>query len=270
MSMTITARHGYMDDPDRRRWSKDTEHLATYEYRRADGRYAFEIWKGQNPDGQKVFRLRRCNMLQFSDRLEPEDRVDYYYNLGNEPPVLYRLPELIAATKLPGTIVFIMEGEKDVETARGLGLTATCNPFGALKWRNEYSAWLTGCDVVVCQDNDEVGRNHAAKVVASVQRYAQRVRIWKFLDLPEHGDFTDWVERRRATERRVGHGPTARFSHEKIHQITTEHSSIRFRPPPPETAPNLLGERLILELESKPWNKYTANICAEKWLKTTG
>jgi hypothetical protein len=53
--------------------------------------------------------------------------------------VLYRLPELLAARqKKPNITVLVPEGEKDVESARELGFVATCNPFGALKWKDEY------------------------------------------------------------------------------------------------------------------------------------
>ena len=39
----------------------------------------------------------------------------------------YRLPELLEAIALEHR-VFIVEGEKDVETLAALGITATCNP----------------------------------------------------------------------------------------------------------------------------------------------
>jgi len=42
--------------------------------------------------------------------------------------------------------VLIVEGEKDVEAARKLGLVATCNSGGAGKWRDEYSEMLRGSE----------------------------------------------------------------------------------------------------------------------------
>src|SRR5262245_21486891 len=135
------------DDPDRPRWTSDTERVAEYEYRRPDGSHAFLIWKGTRPDGEKTFCTRRRNLLSFSARFEPEDKVDYYTDLGGAPKVLFKLPELIAATKEPGALVLCLEGEKDVLTAIELGFTATCNPFGAGKWLEEHSPYLAGCDV---------------------------------------------------------------------------------------------------------------------------
>jgi putative DNA primase/helicase len=186
------------DDPDRPRWSKSTTHEDTFVYQRADGSYAYEMWKGKNADGEKIFCTRRRNTLGYGDRIEPEDKVEYYIGLGDEPPILYCLPELIAATKEPGAQVFATEGEKDVETAQELGLVATCNPFGALKWKDEYSLLLTGCDVIVSEDNDDRGRKHATKVARSVSTVAQRVRVLRLPGLKECGDFSDWIEGRRA------------------------------------------------------------------------
>jgi len=88
------------------------------------------------------------------------------------------VPEPIAATKdNPGCRVLICEGEKDADTVVKLGYVATCSPFGALKWRAEYSKYFTGCDVVIIEDNDERGRQHAHRVAASVKKFARSVRI---------------------------------------------------------------------------------------------
>ena len=51
------------------------------------------------------------------------------------------LPEVIAAQT-----IFVAEGEKDADNLRALGFTATTNPLGAEKWRDEYSETLRGQD----------------------------------------------------------------------------------------------------------------------------
>ena len=58
-------------------------------------------------------------------------------------------------------LVFIPEGEKDVDALRQIGLIATCNSGGAGKWRKEYNQWLSGKNVVVLPDNDRQGREHS-------------------------------------------------------------------------------------------------------------
>ena len=51
----------------------------------------------------------------------------------------YRLPDLLAAAEAE---VWVVEGEKDVETLRAAGETATCNPGGAGKWLPAFSQYL--------------------------------------------------------------------------------------------------------------------------------
>lgn len=184
------------DDADRPKWGPNTKFLARYEYLRADGRHAYFIDKGINPDGEKVFRCRRLNLLRFGDRLEPEDKFDELIGKGDQPWILYRLPELIAAP--PDRPVHVCEGEKDVETLRGLGHVATTNPCGALKWRDEFSEYLADRDVVILPDNDQRGRAHARQVRDSVYDKARYVRIVELPGLPEKGDVTDWLMARRA------------------------------------------------------------------------
>jgi hypothetical protein len=114
------------DDSDRPRWGAKTVLVAEYDYHHEDGTYAYTVMKGINPDKEKIFTIRRRNMMR--DMLEPEDKVEWFLGMGEEKPVLFRLPDLIAATKSnPGCRVLIPEGEKDVMTAVGLGYVATCN-----------------------------------------------------------------------------------------------------------------------------------------------
>jgi hypothetical protein len=127
------------------------------------------------------------------------------WNIKGVPRVLYRLPELnedIAA----GRTIYVVEGEKDVDRLRSLGLPATTNPMGAGpgKWHCDYAEHLRGADVVVVPDNDEPGRKHAEIIIASLLEVAKRVR---FLDLsptwpdcPEKGDISDWLDADHSVE----------------------------------------------------------------------
>jgi hypothetical protein len=186
-------------DSDRPKWTYDTKVEATYDYSRADGKYAYSIVKGRNPDGSKTFKTMRHNLTPFSDR-EPGDKSQWHGGQGDEPKVLYRLPELIEARiKNPGVKVVITEGEKDADTAVELGFVATCNSGGALNWLDEFSLYLTGTDAIVCRDNDKRGIEHAKRVAASIAGYAKRARI---LAIPGYKDLTEWKEAR------VGAGKT--------------------------------------------------------------
>jgi 5S rRNA maturation endonuclease (ribonuclease M5) len=93
------------------------------------------------------------------------------------PNVLYRLPEVLATAEAGG-LIYVVEGEKDVENLRALGLTATCNIGGAGKWASPYCRFLEGAgEVVVIADRDEPGRKHAEAVAKSVEQAGIPVRI---------------------------------------------------------------------------------------------
>ena len=91
--------------------------------------------------------------------------------------------------------VFIVEGEKDVETIRAQGLTATCNPGGAGKWREEFGQCLRERVCILIPDNDAPGRKHVEDVGRKLEPYASESDLaWaRCPDSPERGDVTDWL-----------------------------------------------------------------------------
>ena len=127
-----------------------------------------------------------------------KENGEWFLGLDDVPDekkvLLYRFKELQAAP-LEET-VFILEGEKDVETLRKHGLTATCNPFGAGegKWKKQFAEHFQGRHVAVCGDNDISGRKHRHHVVASVIRTAETLKIIDLPGVKEKGDVTDWLE----------------------------------------------------------------------------
>lgn len=110
----------------------------------------------------------------------------------------YRLPDLLAADK--AFHVFIVEGEKDVDNLRLIGVTATCNPFGAGNWKDEYSEFLKGRRCVILPDNDEAGTKHAEAVAKSLSRTATEVSVLRLPDLPDKGDVSDWIAKGNTSE----------------------------------------------------------------------
>lgn len=127
----------------------------------------------------KAFRQRR-----------PDGRGGFLWNLKGIRRVLYRLPEVLSATS-----VLVVEGEKDCETARGLGLVATCNVGGAGKWRDEYSQCLRGKRTCIIADADAPGRKHAEQVALSLCGKAVSLKV---IELPGAKDLSEWA----------GHGGT--------------------------------------------------------------
>lgn len=110
-------------------------------------------------------------------------------------PVLYNLPAVTGAMFL-----YIVEGEKDVETLKAAGVSAVCGADGAGpgKWLPQYTEALRGKHVAVIQDNDDVGKAFAIETANALHGAAASIRvldltrIWP--ELPEHGDTTDIVE----------------------------------------------------------------------------
>ena len=113
--------------------------------------------------------------------------------------VLFHLPKLIA-TASSGETVYLVEGEKDVETLEAFDLVATCNPMGSLKWDESYTEMLRGRRVVNLRDNDEAGKKHAA-MVAEALRAATDFRSLLLPGLPAGGDVTDYFDAGNTLER---------------------------------------------------------------------
>jgi putative DNA primase/helicase len=125
--------------------------------------------------GNLLFQVIRFEPKDFRQR-RPDGDGDWVWKLGSTRRVLYRLPQIIAAVSA-GQTIYIVEGEKDVQAIEEAGGIATCNPGGAGKWRDEYSEFLRGAEVVIVADRDEPGRAHAAAVAASVAPLAAAVRV---------------------------------------------------------------------------------------------
>lgn len=155
-----------------------------YDYVDEHGELLYQVCRYVTPEG-KTFRQRR-----------PDGAGGWIWSLGDTRRVLYRLPAVLAAVKA-GELVYVVEGEKDVETLGSLGLVATCNMGGACdkpeKWRPEWSECLRGAQVVILPDNDEPGRLHATNVRASLTG-AKTVRVVELPGLLPKGDVSDWIE----------------------------------------------------------------------------
>ena len=155
---------------------------------------------------------------------------------------LYRLPELLASG---ARTVFVVEGEKDCDRVRSLGLIATCPIGGAGKWRVEYVEALRDRHVVVLPDNDPQargphdeplwhqdgrpilpGQDHAAVVAASLHGAAASVRVLMLPNLPVKGDVSDWLD-----------AGGDRFELERLAREAPEYVPPSRSPPPPPPPP---------------------------------
>ena len=162
---------------ERREPPRDRRPVATYTYTDENGKPLFEVVRFEPKD----FRQRR-----------PDGCGGFVWNLKGVRLVPYRLPDLIEDLAQDRT-VFLVEGEKDVDRLRSLGIPASCNPAGAGKWRDDFSTVFDGADVVILPDNDDAGREHADKVARSLAGHASRVRVVELPNLPRKGDVSDWL-----------------------------------------------------------------------------
>jgi AAA domain len=145
------------------------------------------IYQYVDESGSSLFEVLRFPGKQFRQR-RADGNGGWLWNLDGTRRVLYRLPEVVRAKE-----VSIVEGEKDVETAGKLGLTATCNPHGAGKWRPEYSESLRGKRVVIICDADAPRLAHGREVARSLFGIAASVKLIEAL--PQAKDITEWVEK---------------------------------------------------------------------------
>ncbi len=112
------------------------------------------------------------------------------YDLDGVPKPLYRLPKISQASE-----VWLVEGEKDVATLEGIGLTATTVAGGVNgKWLSEYNDALTGKTVYVIADNDEPGRKCARQRCQQLQGSANEVVVVELPGVPTKGDVSDYIQ----------------------------------------------------------------------------
>lgn len=152
-----------------------------------------EIYQYVDEHGEVRFECVRMKPKDFRQR-RPSGDGEYVWSIKNVTRILYNLPAVLQGIR-DGEPIYIVEGEKDVETAKKLGIVATCNPMGAdngtgNKWFKEWGAIFDGAEVIIIPDQDESGLRHAKWVRSTLQGHASHV----FVANPKVGkDLTDWV-----------------------------------------------------------------------------
>jgi len=166
--------------------------IAAYDYVDEAGDLLFQVVRLE----PKTFRQRRKPQAD-----DPADKVKdgWVWSVKGVRQVPFRLPEVIEAIALEKA-VFIVEGEKDANKLWSLGIPATTNAMGAGKWPEALNPIFAGADIVILPDNDDPGREHAAKVSAELAGVAARVRLLELPGLPPKGDVSDWLAAGGTTE----------------------------------------------------------------------
>ena len=148
--------------------------VATYRYEDKDGGHVMDVVRFE----PKGFRPKR---------------PDGKWTLDGVTRVPYRLPQLLSGIK-EGREILILEGEKDCDNAEKFGLVATTFAGGAGKWREEYSKWFQEAKVICLPDNDPAGHKGMHDIASNLSEVAESVRWLELPDIPEKGDFSDWIK----------------------------------------------------------------------------
>lgn len=105
------------------------------------------------------------------------------------PRTLYNLDAVKKAIK-DGYPVYIVEGEKDVDTLKNFGYSAT-TAGGASDWEKEYANHFRGAKVVILPDNDEAGEKLCETIQKDLKNIASAVKVVQTSNAPK-GDVTDY------------------------------------------------------------------------------
>lgn len=147
----------------------------TYDYTDTEGRLLYQVVRYF----PKAFKQRR-----------PDSNGGWIWDLKGITPTLYHLPEVLAAIK--DKTIYIVEGEKDVDTLVSHGLTATTISGGASsKWSDEVVALLEGGNFVIIPDNDPPGLKYAEYVANRLLPIEATIKL---VYLSKGKDVTDYLE----------------------------------------------------------------------------
>ncbi|SCH96757.1 DNA primase (bacterial type) [uncultured Ruminococcus sp.] len=171
--------------PLEQKQNKPWKYICSYYYPDRNGRPRNRKDRYIKPDGKKTFIWKHY------------DGKQWVKHKTNGDPGLYNA-DCISGNDL----IYIVEGEKDVETLKACGRAAVCSPHGAKQngeaWKPEYTEALKGKSVVVIQDNDETGKAFSSIICNALSGQVASVKLVDLCKLypalKEHGDITDLCE----------------------------------------------------------------------------
>lgn len=147
------------------------------------------IYQYLDKNGELVAeKVRYTNKTFFWRSKKPDGSYDYH-KPENVP--LYNGMVLEKAEA-----VFLVEGEKDVDTLTKHGLPAVSLPNGA-HWENEYAAYFSDKVIIILPDNDDTGRDYAKAALKALKPTNYNTGIMQLNNLwpeiPEKGDVSDYI-----------------------------------------------------------------------------
>ncbi len=119
--------------------------------------------------------------------------VEHEHEVEGFVPVLYRAPWVRAAVA-DRVAVWLVEGEKDAETAEALGVVATTNARGARTLPDELVKEFVGADVVAVLDRDLAGWARGVMLYEKLDSVCASLRLRIPALARDKADLTDHVE----------------------------------------------------------------------------
>jgi len=159
-----------------------------------NGRFAGS-WFYQDRDGRTVLAVIRVDGADGKKAYRPLHPAGDGWKVGDPPGKLplYRLRDIGDAGR-----VVVVEGERCVDAARSIGLTATTSAHGAKSAHKSDWTPLAGRGVVILPDADETGARYARDVAAILTRLTPPATV-RILPLPglapgSGDDIADYIE----------------------------------------------------------------------------
>jgi CRISPR-associated protein Cmr3 len=165
---------------------------------------------------------------------------------------IYRYAEVRKAIA-NNELIFIAEGEDNVDRLWALGFAGTCNIGGSGKWRESDTRDLQGAKVVIITDRDEPGVKHAELLH---QEFPDPLwlypfpnsKAWENLPKSKGLDIADWIEHHKITADDI----KAAIGDKKVFKAPAPEAAANvIRPPQFQVPPTSeLGEEIDQLLES--------------------
>jgi predicted transcriptional regulator len=150
--------------------------VATYTYVDSQGAPLYQVTRHNEPDKAYI----------------PRDLSGKAGFPKDTPRYLYKLPDVLEAVTADETVLFV-EGEKTCEALQGMGFVVTAIMGGAKgTWYEQYTTALAGGRVVILPDNDDPGREFAARVAGELYDHAGSIQIVNLPGLGEGCDPENW------------------------------------------------------------------------------
>lgn len=154
--------------------SADRRITAIYDYVNSEGKLSYQVVRYVPKD----FRQRR-----------PDGKSGWLWDTAGLERIPYNLQEVVKSD-----YPLIVEGEKDVETLRNIGLVATCIAGGAkAHWTDNIAHYFRAEQhVSILPDNDPPGEDYARNAATALYGKVASIKILRLDGLPEKGDVSDW------------------------------------------------------------------------------